>query len=94
MDSLLAEIAAKKSALTQTGNADAGPSTGGKKYMRRAEVEAAEEEAERRKKEVARERLRAEKEARLAKKGGTVSRSLIFFFVFFVEHSYLTIGAD
>lgn len=66
MDALLAEIAAKKSAL----NAEAGPSSdsGAKKYMRRAEVEAAQEEAERRKKEEARERLRLEKEERLAKR--------------------------
>lgn len=64
MDGLLAEISAKRKTL----ELEAGPSDGGaaKKYMRRAEVEAAREEEERRKRaEEAhrREKLRAESKA-------------------------------
>lgn len=77
MNALAAEIAAKKSALV-TPNADAGPSSNAapKKYMRRAEVEAAEQEAERARKEAAREKLRAEKEERAAKKAGTGTKGV------------------
>lgn len=92
MNALLAEINAKKSALGPV-NADAGPSStsGPKKYLRRAEVEAAQLEEERLRKEAAkevqREKLRAEKEERAAKKaasngnGNSVSIDLLDSFV-------------
>ncbi|KAI9636840.1 putative pre-mRNA splicing factor [Dioszegia hungarica] len=74
MNALLAEIEAKKAAIQLPANAAAGPSSAGpKKYMRRAEVEAAKEEEERVRKEAAREKLRKEKEERAAKKGGAPS---------------------
>ena len=81
MDGLLAEINRKKADLgvvnaNANGNGDAGPST--TKYMKRAEVEAAQEEAKRLKREQAKETLRKEKEAREAKKQGvkrTVSQT-------------------
>lgn len=72
MDALLAEINRKKADLAVTngssGNGDAGPSTS--KYLKRAEVEAAQEEAKRLKREQAKEVLRKEKEEREAKRLG------------------------
>jgi hypothetical protein len=72
MDALLAEINRKKADLAvasgSNGNGDAGPST--TKYMKRAEVEAAQEEAKRLKREQAKETLRREKEDREAKRLG------------------------
>lgn len=73
MDALLQEINKKKADLAaangeKSGNGDAGPSTS--KYLKRAEVEAAQEEAKRVKREQAKETLRREKEEREAKRLG------------------------
>lgn len=72
MDGLLAEINAKRKALSElerdgSASSEAGPSS--RKYMKRSEIEAAQEAEAQRK----REALRKEKEARLAAKAASGS---------------------
>jgi pre-mRNA-splicing factor 18 len=77
MDGLLAEINAKRKELES--DVQAGPS---KKYMRRAEVEAAKEEEDRRR----RDKLRKEREEREAAKAAKARSDVSGVELHFLHH--------